>query len=103
MLRKMPGRLAGSMQEVVGAVVAKLAAAQSSPLITSLLIVLAQLVHANARPLLDFLASQPAPGEGCPGPQLLQHTGNVKDNMTYAASRCMAWWPGFGHGTRQSR
>lgn len=62
MLRKMPGRLAGSMPEVVAALVAKLAAAQSSPLITSLLIVLAQLVHSDARQLLDFLASQPAPG-----------------------------------------
>jgi hypothetical protein len=63
MLRKMPGRLAGAMPEVVSAVVAKLAAAQSSPLITSLLIVLAQLAHADARQLLDFLASQSAPGE----------------------------------------
>ncbi|BDA48104.1 Importin-9 [Coccomyxa sp. Obi] len=62
MLRKMPGRLAGAMPEVVAALVAKLAAAQSSPLITSLLIVLAQLVHSDARQLLDFLASQPAPG-----------------------------------------
>ena len=62
MLRKMPGRLAGAMPEVLAAVVAKLAAAQSSPLITSLLIVLAQLAHADARQLLDFLASQPAPG-----------------------------------------
>lgn len=62
MLRKMPGRLAGAMPEVVAALVAKLAAAQSSPLITSLLILLAQLVRSDARQLLDFLASQPAPG-----------------------------------------
>ena len=62
MLRKMPGRLAGATPEVVAALVAKLAAAQSSPLITSLLIVLAQLVHSDARQLLDFLASHVAPG-----------------------------------------
>jgi hypothetical protein len=63
MLRRMPGRVAGSMPEVVRAVVAKLDASDSSPLITSLLIMLAQLVHANAQQLLDFLASQPSPGE----------------------------------------
>jgi len=53
------------MQEVLGAVVAKLAAAQTPLLITSLLKVLAQLVHTNAGALLDFLATQPAPGKGC--------------------------------------
>ena len=63
MLRKMPQRMAGSMPEVVAAVVAKLAAADSSPLITSLLVVLAQLVHVDAGQLLGFLAAQPAPGE----------------------------------------
>ena len=62
MLRRMPQRMAGSMPEVVKALVAKLGSAESSPLITSLLVVLAQLVHANARQLLDFLAAQPAPG-----------------------------------------
>lgn len=68
MLRKMPQRMAGSMPEVVKAIVAKLASAESSPLITSLLVVLAQLVHVNAQQLLDFLASQPAPSK-----QNLQH------------------------------
>lgn len=63
MLRKMPQRMAGSMPEVVKATVAKLASAESSPLITSLLVVLAQLVHVNAGQLLGFLAAQPAPGE----------------------------------------
>ena len=62
MLRKMPQRMAGSMPEVVKAVVAKLASAESSPLITSLLVVLAQLMHVNTSQFLDFLASQPAPG-----------------------------------------
>lgn len=62
MLRKMPQRMAGAMPEIVKALVAKLAAADSSPLITSLLVVLAQLAHANTGQLLDFLASQPAPG-----------------------------------------
>ena len=65
MLRKMPQRMAGSMPEVVKAVVAKLASAESSPLITSLLVVLAQLMHVNTTQFLDFLASQPAPGT-CP-------------------------------------
>ena len=65
MLRKMPQRMAGSMPEVVKAVVAKLASAESSPLITSLLVVLAQLMHVNTSQFLDFLASQPAPGM-CP-------------------------------------
>ena len=63
LLRKMPQRMAGSMPDVVKAVVAKLASAESSPLITSLLVVLAQLVHVNAQQLLDFLAAQPGPGE----------------------------------------
>ena len=62
LLRKMPQRMAGSMPDVVKAVVAKLASAESSPLITSLLVVLAQLVHVNAHQLLDFLAAQPASG-----------------------------------------
>ncbi len=62
MLRKMPQRMAASMPEVVKAIVAKLACAESSPLITSLLVVLAQLVHVNAQQLLDFLAAQPTPG-----------------------------------------
>ena len=66
MLRKMPQRMATSMPEVIKAIVAKLASAESSPLITSLLIVLAQLVHVNAQQLLDFLAAQPAPGETSP-------------------------------------
>lgn len=63
MLRKMPGRVAGSMPEVVKAAIAKLGASDSSPLITSLLVVLAQLVHANAQHLIDFLATQPDPGQ----------------------------------------
>jgi hypothetical protein len=62
MLQKMPQRMAGSMPEVVKAIVAKLASAESSPLIVSLLVVLAQLVHVNVHQFLDFLASQPAPG-----------------------------------------
>ena len=62
MLRKMPQRMAGSMPEVVKAVVVKLACAESSPLITSLLVVLAQLVHVSAQHFLDFLASQPGQG-----------------------------------------
>jgi hypothetical protein len=69
LLRKMPQRMAGSMPEVVKAIVAKLASADSSPLITSLLVVLAQLVHVNPQQLLDFLSSQPAPGK-----QSLQHS-----------------------------
>ena len=62
MLRKMPQRMAGSMPEVVKAVVVKLACAESSPLITSLLVVLAQLVHVSTQHFLDFLASQPGQG-----------------------------------------
>ena len=61
MLRKMPARMAAAMPEVVRALVAKLGTSESSPLVTGLLCVLAQLVHANAQQLLDFLASQPAP------------------------------------------
>lgn len=61
MLRKMPARMAGAVPEVLRALVAKLGASDSSPLVTGLLCVLAQLVHANAQQLLDFLAAQPAP------------------------------------------
>ena len=61
MLRKMPARMAAAMPEVVVALVAKLGASDSSPLVTGLLCVLAQLVHANAQQLLDFLAGQPPP------------------------------------------
>ena len=61
MLRKMPARMAARMPEVVRALVAKLGASDSSPLVTSLLCVLAQLVHADVQQLLGFLASQPAP------------------------------------------
>lgn len=62
MLRKMPARMAGAAPQVVDALVAKLGASQSSPLVASLLVVLAQLAHADAQRLLDFLAAQPAPG-----------------------------------------
>ena len=51
---------------MVAALVAKLGASQSTPLVTSLLVVLAQLAHADARQLLDFLAGQPAPGRARP-------------------------------------
>lgn len=43
-------------------VVAKLAGADSSPLIVNLLLVIAQLVHIDTSQLVDCLAAQPAPG-----------------------------------------
>lgn len=50
------------MPQLLPPVVAKLAQADSSPLIVNLLLVIAQLVHINTTQLVDCLAAQPAPG-----------------------------------------
>ena len=43
-------------------VVAKLVGSESSPLLSNLLLVIAQLVHLNATQLVECLAKQPSPG-----------------------------------------
>ena len=52
------------MLQMLGAVVAKLSVAQSTLLISSLLLVIARLVHLHLPELIHCLASMPSPAHG---------------------------------------
>jgi hypothetical protein len=61
MLKQMPEQMAPALPRVLSAVVAKLAVAQSSPLVVSLLLVVARLVQMDVSQLVSVLAAMPAP------------------------------------------
>lgn len=76
----------GAIAELLPALLLKLAAAKSSPLIVALLTVVAHLVHASATELIDYLANAHNPGRS----QLLcSNPFSMQPSLTAAADTCI--------------